>query len=188
MNKLTRMLLASTCLTALASGPAAALTSNEVEPNDSLATANVLPLGTTEIVATAESFPVTDFFKLNGLVPGDTFTAIIERQGVGGAGFFFETQFTASASGGAFIDSELLGDPNCCGFVQTATVTGAIPANGMLVFSTVGSVIEGGPMSYHITITAPLAVAAPQAHTFGLLGAGLAGLAGLTALARRKRD
>jgi hypothetical protein len=183
MNKLTRMLLATTCLTALASAPAAALTVNEVETNDSLATANVLPLGTTEVLALAE-VPFSDFFKLSGLEPGETFTATIDRLSdpITG-GFFFNSQFTANASGGALIDSEPVGNGP-----QIATVTGAIPADGMLVFSSIGNISEGGPMGYHITITAPLAVAVPQPHAFALLGAGVAGLAGLTALVRRKRD
>lgn len=187
MNKLTQMLLASTCLTVLTSGSAGAVPTNEVEPNDTLATANAVPLGTTEILATAERSTI-DFFSLSGLDPGETFTAIIARQSVDILdGFFFETQFTARDSGGAAIVTETLGDPSA-GFVQTATVTGAIPPNGILVLNTAGTVIEGGPVGYNITITAPLAVAVPQSHTLGLLGAGLAALAGLAARTRRKRD
>jgi PEP-CTERM motif len=190
MNKLTQMLLASTCLTAVTTSPAAALSFTEVEPNNTLATANAAPLGTTEIVATAEQpstspFAFIDFFKLSGLQPGGSFSATVERQTAPPGGFFFNSQFIAADSGGTTVDSEPLAvSPN---FLQTATVSGTIPLNGMLVLETTGGISEGGPMGYHITITAPLAAAVPEPSTLGLLASGLAGLAGFLGLRRQKR-
>jgi hypothetical protein len=161
-----------------------------VEPNNTLPAANLAPLGTTEIFATGEQpstppFTFIDFFKLSGLEPGSSFSATVERQTALGGGFFFNSQFIATDSGGVTLDSEPVGgSPN---FPQTATVSGSIPLNGMLVLGTSGSIIEGGPMGYHVTITAPLAAAIPAPSTVGLLASGLAGLAGLAALRRGKR-
>jgi PEP-CTERM motif len=184
MNKLTKVLLASTCLTALNSTSALA-TYIEVEPNDTLATADPVPIAETEVTGIAEG-QFTDYYRWTGLDPNGTFSASITRVDGGGGGFFFSSLFSALSSAGAGINSANLG---CCfggSNPQQATVMGDIPDNGLLVLSTSGSLSEGGPVNYHITLTAPLAQAVPEPGTLGLLASGLLGLAGLGALKRKQ--
>jgi hypothetical protein len=185
MKRLLPMVIASTCLGAAAPGASALPTYNEVEPNNTLATADVTPVGTTNVLGIAEitSSSFTDFYQFTGLNPAAMFSATINN--VNQAGFFSDGLFQASTSSGASITSAALGvSPN---YLQQITISGVIPTNGILILSIVSSVMEGGSFQYGIALTAPLAPTVPEPGTLGLLGSGLLALAGLGAANRRTK-
>ena len=178
MNKLAKLLLATTCLTAVSAASAAAV--SEVEPNNSLGAAQVLPLGTTQITGTLVSDFInnfSDFFRLEGLLPGGSFTVTLDANPgipVGESGMF------ALSSTGTILDSEFL--------IQDGdTLTGTVPSNGILVLQ-----IEGATTNteivypYTLDISAPRVAAVPEPSVLSLLAAGAAGLGAVRGLWRKR--
>ena len=186
MNKLSMLLLATTCLTAISAAPAAAVP--EVELNDTLATAQALPAGTTQVTG---SLPFNgsgetplDFFRLSDLQPGQNFVVTLN---ITSQNPLLDPGSTMSAltSTGTEIDVETV-------LNQGDQVTGVIPGNGILVLRLFGqtiSVQESAPFIYALNIDAPRGpLAVPEPSVLSLLGAGATGLAaGAIRRLQRKR-
>jgi hypothetical protein len=177
MNRLSKLLLATTCLTAVNAAPAAAV--SEVEPNNTLATAQILPLGTTQITGTLVECCVNffDFYSLAGLQPSGSFVVTLDitaPASVNEAGMF------ALTSGGGLIDSDALVDGN--------QLTGTIPGNGILVLRVDGATnpLSEAVLGYTLDINAPRA-AVPEPSVLSLLASGAAGLATLRGLWRKRQ-
>jgi len=179
MNRLSKLLLASTCLTAINIAPARAAAVSETEPNNTLEKANLMPIGTTQIAGEIPNGAVgdsdTDFFKLSGLLAGAAFSV----KGTG-AGDGFEVGFLAEDSSGTQIPG------TASGFFGSSPVTGTIPSNGILILKVEGSAFES-PFEYALDVSAPLAAAVPEPSSLGLLASGVAGLGALRALWKRRR-
>jgi hypothetical protein len=164
MNRLSRLLLASTCLTAVSAAPAAAVP--ELEPNNSLATAQVLPAGTTQVTGTL-FFPgdTDDLFRLDGLPPG-TFTITLD---ITDPVSLSESGMQVRTSSNGFVAQNFL--------VDGSQLTGSIPGDGTLVLSVFATVQGPDSFGYTLDIAVPRAAAVPQPSVLGLLAAGAAGLA-----------
>ena len=178
MNKLSKLLLTTSCLTALTAAPAAAVP--ETEPNNTLGAANNLAVGTT-VITGGMTFPSdSDFFRLTGLQPAAAFD-------VTGTFSFLcagcSASLLAQNSAGAVIDAEgpfLPGGP-------AVHVTGTIPDNGILILNAAASVSEGN-ISYRLDVAAPLQQV-PEPSVLSLLASGAAaiGLGALRGLGRTRR-
>ena len=167
MNKLSKLLLATTCLTAVSAGPAAAV--SEIEPNNSFGAAQVVPLGTTQITGTLDSNFATnffDFFRLDGLQPGGTFTVTLS---VLTPAVEVGEQFM-----GALNTSQTLLDGS--GLNDGDQLTGTIPGNGTIILEIEGFTDVEQVFSYALNISAPRVAGVPEPSVLSLLGAGAAGL------------
>jgi len=175
-RKKARMLaktLIATSLTAGVAGIAGADTVTEVTDfGDDLASVTKLPIGTTEVFGSDNSpFGEPDFFEFSNLVPNQLFTLVAERTGLG-----LSTNVGVLDSSGTFI-----APPNppltvLNSTTSPVTLTGQVPANGILVFEASG----GEGVSYHVTLRA--AVPEPSTLALTALGAALSGV-----FARRRR-
>ena len=167
LKKISRHLLATTCLTA-AAAHGATITESSVSGADfgnSFGAANVLPVGTTEVIGAINPSSDFDFFRFSGLQPGGGYSL---------AGFYEAgtARFGVEKSDQTFLNA-LTSNP--------ASLSGVIPTDGILVVQVANN---EAVMNYDLTLTAPLAsTGTPEPST----AAGVAlGLAGAWALRRNK--
>ncbi|MCU1329218.1 MAG: hypothetical protein JWN34_4588 [Bryobacterales bacterium] len=169
MNKLTRVLMGTTCLTIAAAVPAAAGTITETSDfSNNLAGAALLPGGTDEVIGRLDCCGIgdySDFFTFQGLASGDyTFTFATGAQG-----------WDSSSASLYLLGSST---PSFTGILNTSQ-SFHLGESGDV---TVGVNLGGEGAAYTATLASDVAQA-PEPSTL-LLGA--AGLAGALAW-RRKR-
>lgn len=169
LRKLTRHLLATTCLTA-AAGAASATT--VVGPfGSTFASATLLPVGTTEIQDTINTGQgtVTEWVSFSGLEGGGSFSFSATETGPN----------TGSASARDSSNGDLLDFA-----IPASGQAGIIPADGILyLIVNFPSCGDCELTNYAVDLTAPLATPTPEPGTLSVAGLTLAGAVAL----RRKR-
>ena len=141
-NTLTKTLVATALVTG-AAGTVEAVDESSIlggDFADEFALADALDVGTTEVTG-AVDFQDVDFFKFSGLDPGEPFTLGVERIG----GLFTDCRVLDISDSTTPLDgpTSLGGSP--------VSLTGTIPADGMLIFEASG----GEAINYRVTLSAP---------------------------------
>ena len=170
-NALTKTLVATALVTG-AAGTVEAVDESSFGGDfaDVFGSADALDVGTTEVTG-AVDFQDVDFFKFSGLDPGEPFTLGVER--IGGL-FTTVSVFDISDS------TTPLDGPTSLGG-SPVSLTGTIPADGILIFEASG----GEAINYRVTLSAPLSAPVPEPSTIALTALGAA-LSGVFARRRRK--
>ena len=169
-ERLSRRLLATTCLTVAGGVGLQAGTINETTDFPNFPDGTLLPLGTTVVNGNVNCLvdDCEDWFEFQGLLPGSAFTLVVDQPG-----FFFYGGSAAFETNGNFIDG--------AGFEEGLAILGGIvPADGR-VRVVVGNDFEEGGGAYSATLTADTV---PEPAT--LAPAALA-LAGALAWRRKKQ-
>ena len=183
MTRLTNALLAATCLTLLAAGPAGAFTVLEADDAGNGAfPGEIVPVGATEVIGILEVGD-TDHFKWSDLKSGEAFTFSI----FGDDSILSlpsrtrpEGTFTAFSAASTTLD-QISGEPGPNPLIDPLILSGTVPHDGILILKLEDSG-ETTAEGYRVTLDAPLAeVSEPAA--IALFGFGLAGLAA----SRRRR-
>lgn len=195
LERFTKSLLATTCLTVAAGATAsgAAITEGTLpapDDFDNSQNGNLLPSGTTSVDGGLNAFfdfesssvvgDTSDWFQFQGLTPGANFSlklSLISFSGegfVGGAVFDGSGPLTPIDSGGLGFSAG-----------NMVTLNGVVPGDGRLVVN-LGSEIsgEGVLASYTADLTTD---AVPEPSTLGTAGLGLAAVAAATWNRRRKQ-
>ncbi len=176
-KRLATRLLATTCLTAAASG--IALASVVVEPGGGFGSSfpgTLLPVGTTEVDGlTTPSNGANDYFELQGLLGGASLSSLSFQIANNGPSISFGIQLLSDVS--AVVSALATVNPN-----STDNPTGFVPADGNLVVDLVPNNSNESGVPYVLTLTPGSST--PEPGTFAALGLGLAGL-GSIALRRR---
>jgi hypothetical protein len=162
LKKLSRHLLATTCLTFFAGVAGATTTFTESTDFPNSAPGTTLPVGTTEVVGTLTiGSDVSDWFIFTGLLPGAPFT-VAASDNIGADQIdVYDPSNTSSPLTGFFFFG-----------VSPNTGTGTVPADGQLEAHVYLSSSEVSNNTYTIDLTASLA---PEPGTVWTLASGFAG-------------
>jgi PEP-CTERM motif len=175
-NALTKTLVATALVTG-AAGTVEAVDESSFGGDfaDVFGSADALDVGTTEVTGVSDPFPVADFFKFSGLDPDESFTLSVER--TGGQSFTNVSVLSLLDSGATPLD----GPTSLNTSSSPVSLTGTIPADGILIFEASG----GEAINYRVTLSAPLSAPVPEPSTIALTALGAA-LSGVFARRRRK--
>jgi PEP-CTERM motif len=170
LKKLTRHLLATSCLTVFAGIAGASTTYIESTDFPNSPPGTTLPVGTTEVQGTLSTgSDLSDWFLFTGLLPGGSFTI----SGVVSIGTLPSNSVQVWNAAHTVEQFSFSMPPGSGG--------GTVPGDGQLLVAVSASSVEfnGG---YTIDLSAPLAT--PEPGTLATLGAGLIGA---VAIRRRKK-
>ncbi len=171
LDRLTRKMLATTCLTMAGGVALQAGTVTETTDFDNNSPGTVLPFGTTVVNGNVDCLDndCDDWFQFTGLLPGSNFQLRVEQPG-----FLFFGGSTVFDSSGGFIASQ--------GFEEgLAVLSGIVPNDGKLSVL-VGNSFEEGGGAYTATLTADTDVPEP-----GTLAPAALALAGALAWRRQRK-